>query len=312
MNRNKIAVLAVLLIMCFSTISYAQEAEPQGQVLVSSRNQAFYGHEGSPPEGSTVGDVGMLILLQNAGYRGKIAFDNEIEYEYSDIEAAGDTVELTVISGSSSSSNVMAVPEGVPAMMGEHVTMANPGKPGYIGFYSDATADTGDRNRWGSETEGLTQYMKIVDKTHPITAGIETDADGLVKILRDPYPAEDLYNKPPEGIDWKKNYEFAWPEANVSAAAPGLTILAVNPLDETKSIFAVVDQGGTLADGSTASARYVHYFVNENGSGGTQRRFMALNETGRLLFLRAAQWAMGDPLSLPGDPAVKISNWFLY
>ena len=69
-----------------------------------------------------------------------------------------------------------------------------------------------------------------------------------------------------------------------------------------------MDAGGQLADGSTASARLVHMFINENGSGGVQRRFMALNETGRLLWLRAAQWAMGDPLAEPGDVAVQLWN----
>lgn len=314
MNRKRIFVYGLLVALALASVATAQEPDHRGIVLVSSRIQAFEGHQGDPPEGCTPGDVAMLLLLQNAGYRGKIAFDTFLESEFIEADARGDYVEIVIISGSSSSSNVQKVEDGVPAMMGEHVTLANPERAGYIGFYGDG-ADTGDRNRWGSDTEGLTQYMKIIDKEHPITVGIETDENGLVKILREPYPTEDQFNGLPEGADtsqleYKPNYEFAWPEANVSAAAPGTHVLAVNPLDETKSIFAVVEEGGELADGSTATARLIHYFVNENGSGGTQRRFMALNSTGRLLFLRAAQWAMGDPLTEPGSTIVDM--WDLY
>ena len=229
MKQNRFLLLGIVFAVAISGVVFAQdEPEPRGRILVSSRIQAFEGHEGGPPEGCTPGDAAMLILLQNAGYRGKIAFDNEMSYEYADAETDGDTVELVVISGSSSSSNVQAVPAGIPVMMGEHVTLANPERAGYIGFYGDG-ADTGDRNRWGSETENLTQYMKVAAPNHPIMAGIETDADGLVKILRDPYSSEDTFSRPPEGIDWKKNYEFAWPEANAAAAAPGMTVLGVNP-----------------------------------------------------------------------------------
>jgi hypothetical protein len=224
----------------------------------------------------------------------------------------GDTVELIVISGSSSSSDIPQSPPNTPIMMGEHVTLKDAGKLGYVPFYSPGT-DSGDRNRWPVDAEGLTQNMKVVNTTHPITEGIQTDANGMVKILRDPFTNEDAYSKPPETVppqSWKKNYEFAWPQVAASGKAPGLVILAVSPLKEDYVIFGVIDKGAMMADNNPATARLVHFFVNDNGSGGTMRRFLALNQTGRLLFLRAAQWAMGDPLT-PWDVS-EVGNWNLY
>ena len=40
----------------------------------------------------------------------------------------------------------------------------------------------------------------------------------------------------------------------------------------------------------------VHFFVNEQGSGNSRRCFNALSVWGRMIFLRACQWAMNEPL----------------
>ena len=40
----------------------------------------------------------------------------------------------------------------------------------------------------------------------------------------------------------------------------------------------------------------MHLFINENGSGGSRRVFNALTDLGRILFVRAAKWAMGEEL----------------
>jgi hypothetical protein len=37
-------------------------------------------------------------------------------------------------------------------------------------------------------------------------------------------------------------------------------------------------------------------FVNEQGSGGSRRIFNALTDLGRIIFVRAAKWAMGETL----------------
>ncbi|MBW7939423.1 MAG: hypothetical protein H3C63_11640 [Candidatus Omnitrophica bacterium] len=301
-------VIALVVLLLIPIMAMAQP-DPRGQILVSTRNKSIYAVP--PTESVSPGDMGALILLQNAGYRGKLYADAYMPDEYTAAEVTGDTIELVYLSGSSSSSDVQAVPEGVPVLMGEHVTLANPARAGTIPFYAEGTS-TGDTNRWGQDSTGLTQYMKLVNTSHPITQGIQTDANGLVRILRDPYPNEDAYSRPDPLVSgsWKKNYEYAWPGADIAGKASGLTVLGVSPLDETRVVFAVLEQGATMANGQPASARYVHIHVNENGSGGTMRRFLGMNETGRLLFLRAAQWAMGDPLSQPG--ASEVENWNLY
>jgi hypothetical protein len=309
LKMSKFIVLCLVVITLLPALALAVDPDPRGLILVSSRKLGYVGAGG---EGPTVGDVSMLVLLQNAGYRGKVAPDNTLDVDIAAAQVPGETLEMVVISGSSSSSDVMPVPPGIPVMMGEHVTLNDDTKVSWIPFYSK-NGSSGDSNRWPGDAN-KTQYMKIINTTHPITQGIQTDANGMVKILRDPYPTEDTYCRPDPSIDstnpYKHNYEFGWPNEPISSAAPGLTILAVSPLDENLAVFAVLDQGAIMANGAAASARYVHFFVNENGSGGTRRRFNALNETGRLLFVRAAQWAMGDPLSEPG--ASEVENWNLY
>lgn len=44
------------------------------------------------------------------------------------------------------------------------------------------------------------------------------------------------------------------------------------------------------------TVRRVHLFLNEQGSGGPRRVFLALTDLGRVLVVRAAQWAMGETL----------------
>jgi len=82
----------------------------------------------------------------------------------------------------------------------------------------------------------------------------------------------------------------------VADAAPATTVLGVLDGTEERSCFAVAEEGGFLANGEQATARMVHMFTNENGSGGSRRVFLALTEWGRLLFVRAAKWAMGEEL----------------
>ena len=77
---------------------------------------------------------------------------------------------------------------GVAIMMGEHVCLAEEGRPGSIKMY----IGTGDSHK-DMRTNEL-RDIKIVNKDHPITQGIETDADGFVQAFRDPYPSEGLFN----------------------------------------------------------------------------------------------------------------------
>jgi len=97
-------------------------------------------------------------------------------------------------------------------------------------------------------------------------------------------------------VGGKKNFEYRWCTTEKAAAAPGTTVLGVLDGAEDRACFAVADVGGILANGNTVSNRFVHMFTNENGSGGSRRVFLALTDIGRVLFLRAAKWAMGETL----------------
>jgi hypothetical protein len=60
--------------------------------------------------------------------------------------------------------------------------------------------------------------------------------------------------------------------------------------------FAVADIGRLDAKGDMVTNRLVHMFTNEQGSGGPRRVFNTVTDLGRVLFLRAAKWAMGETL----------------
>ena len=178
---------------------------------------------------------------------------------------------------------------GIPVMAGEHVILGNrphgTSKPGSLFMYQGQSS--------GEENAKTYQYMKIVDPEHPITKGIPTDADGLVKIWRDQPPEWDAHV--PEG--GKSNYVALWCCQLRSEAAPGTQVLGVVGGVEQKSCFAVVDAGGVLADGLIANTRKVHLFMNGGGSGDARRTFSATTDIAKVLFLRAAQWAMGETLT---------------
>ncbi|MBM3832623.1 MAG: hypothetical protein FJ403_05000 [Verrucomicrobia bacterium] len=158
-------------------------------------------------------------------------------------------------------------------MMGEHVTLGNnAGRAGSIFMYN-GTQST-DPNEAGSPP--ATKYMKVIAPDHPIMAGIPLDAQGRVKIFREPYPDEERF-VPTGG---KKNFEYRWCTQAKADAATGVTVLGVLDGAEERTCLAVVDKGGMLASGQAAGARMVHMFTNENGSGGSRRVFLALTELG--------------------------------
>jgi hypothetical protein len=196
---------------------------------------------------------------------------------------------LAIMSGSGASADTPPPPEGVPIMMGEHVCLGNnEGRQGSIFLY----AGTSSTDPNDSSNPPATKYMKVLAPDHPIMKGIPLDAQGRVKIFRDVYP-EEMAHKPEGG---KNNYEYRWCTQTVVDAAPGTTVLGVLDGDEAKSCFAVADVGAALAGGRVAAVRLVHMFMNENGSGGSRRVFLALTDLGRILFVRAAKWAMGEEL----------------
>lgn len=276
-----------------------------GVILISTRYQQdtqfsteFVSDEKGPGMVSP-GDVAMGSLLADHGYTFRIVLDRLLG------PAAGSIGQdpltflqpqnpdmspmLAIMSGSGASADTPPPPEGVPVMMGEHVCLGNnAGRMGSLYLYN-GTSST-DPNE--SSNPPATKYMKVIAPDHPIMKGIPLDSQSRIKIFRDPYPEESA-NLPPGG---KKNFEYRWCTQTVADAAPGTTVLGVLDGDEAKSCFAVADVGGMLANDTTASVRLVHMFVNEQGSGGSRRVFLALTDLGRVLFVRAAKWAMGEEL----------------
>ena len=242
----------------------------------------------------TPGDVAMAALLGDHGYSCRLLLDAQLNANlggdppsYLNPQDPNLKIDLVVWSGSSASADVAEPPAGVPLMMGEHVTLGNrTDRVGSIFMY--AGQNSSDPNESGSPP--ATKYMKVVAPDHPIMKGIPLDAQGRVKIFREPYPAEESH-VPTGG---KRNFEYRWCTQALADRAAGTMVLGVLDGAEDRVCFAVADKGVALAEGRAATARMVHMFTNENGSGGSRRVFLALTGAGRLLFVRAAQWAMGE------------------
>ena len=132
-----------------------------------------------------------------------------------------------------------------------------------------------------SSSTGPSQYMVVVATNHPIMQGIPLDAQGRVKIWRDPYPEENAHlpavNPNISGSAPKLNYKYSWTFVNIvqSTLAAGTTVLGLEGDDTSRAVFAVNPAGGVLYNGETNHGNYVHFFVNEHGSGDSRRAFNA-------------------------------------
>ena len=220
---------------------------------------------------------------------------------------------LVVISGSGSSADVAAPnTNGIPIVCGESSVLgasdtgpsgAPPASHASLCLYSHRSVS----NKTSPTTDGL--YMRVVNTNHPIVKGIPLDAQGRVKIFRDPYPDENAHVLPTGGLS---NYQISWCCANVDAGqsipAPGLAIIGVLDTATNQVVLAVMERGGTLGDTTqdpaspwlnytSAPSRLVHMFVNEQGGNNTRRCFNALTVWGRIIFLRACKWAMEEDLA---------------
>lgn len=303
--KHRLAWTSALALAATLTPPIELDAQDYGVIFISTRKpqDTSWGTEYlTDPRGPgqvSPGDIAMADLLCDHGYTCRVLLDallgpaggvadslwrvSETYPQYANFNP-----KLVILSGSSAGADVPpTLDRNVPIMMGEHVTISDRANAGSIFMYRNGP-DSSDPN----QGTGATKYMKIVQPNHPIVQGIPLDAQGRVKIFREPYPEESLHAAP----DGKRNYEYRWCTQLVSNAAPGTTVLGVLDGVETRACFAVVEAGGELANGIIASNRMVHLFTNEQGSGGPRRVFLALTEWGRLLFLRAAQWAMGETL----------------
>jgi len=134
----------------------------------------------------------------------------------------------------------------------------------------------------------------------------DTNNRTYVQIYRTPYPNENSHVLTPGGL---VNYQVStgYSDTNTAVPAPGLHILGTLASHSNYVIFACMDKGGQLADTTqdysspwvnltTSPTRIVQFFVNEQGSGNARRSFNALSVWGRILFVRACQWAMWENL----------------
>jgi hypothetical protein len=204
-------------------------------------------------------------------------------------------VNMVIVSGSGNSGDDPLVAGfGVPVMCGEQYIIGDrSNKAGSLFMYSNGTDSA---EYWGPNGNPAgSQYMTVLAPNHPIMAGIPLDSQGRVKIIRDPYPEEGAHLAPSAyGL---ANYEYDIPGIPVADAAPGTTVLGVLDNNPSISIFAVVDVGGTLSNGAMSTERLVHFFVNEDGGNSPRRCFNTLTDLGRVIFVRAAKWAMGETLA---------------
>lgn len=222
---------------------------------------------------------------------------------------------LLIVSGSGGSADMpIANTNNIPVMMGEHSCLGNnranaSNERSEIYLYSNKSGNSGNN----TSTNSANLYMKVVNSSHPIMQGIPLDAQGRVKMYRDPYPEELARGPRAEGITaGKLNYEVAWTTVNTAAGkavpAPGLDILGRLDSDQNQVVFAVMDAGAALASSvddsghpwfgrTTAPARLVQLFVNEGGNGNSRRGFNCLSDIGKVIFIRTCKWAMGETLT---------------
>jgi len=299
------------------------------------------------PGGYSPGDVKMCELLQDAGYSTRLMPEKSLSflafgggsptlywdnatptdpyaYYYGGGVPGGNGLSgggtapnelysavLIIISGSGGSADMPIVNTNrIPIIMGEHSCLgtnrANASNE-RSEIYLYANKSSGNN----TQTNSANLYMKVVNPNHPIMQGIPLDAQGRVKMYRDPYPEELLHGPRAEGVAaGKLNYEVAWTVVNTATSipAPGLDILGRLDSDQNQVVFAVMEAGGALASTvedpehpwfgrSTAPSRLVQLFVNEGGNGNSRRAFNCLSDIGKVIFIRTCKWAMGETLT---------------
>ena len=221
---------------------------------------------------------------------------------------------LIIQSGSANSSRAPQLAKfGIPYMTGEHMTLGTrANKPGACGMYG--LGGLNYSSDLYSKILSTNQWMRVTaaGKLHPILQGIPLDANDCVKIYRDPYP-EEVYESGLGHMPAGGNALWEWdiPTENVDNAAPCTTVLGIagDPTKTNTAIFAVADVGSQNGFGTNTTARMVHIFVCEGGGNSYRRVFNSLSDMGRLIFVRACKWAMGETLA-PYQPLgiIKVSQ----
>ncbi len=337
--KDKFAWLSALTIAVTISSELAITAATTNVVVITTRkNQDLtWGTADSAniagPGQASPGDVEMGAVLAHYGYASRLLLDAEFNPTqlnpftgtpgdpnvYLFPANADFTATLVINSGSSGSGDIGAPnTNGIPIMMGEHSCISDVIRASHNDIYLYSGTGSDDVKNDEASQGGTNQYMKVLLPNHPIMQGIPLDAQGMVKIFRDPYPGEGGVpgaagplgeNTPPGG---KRNYEYAWVTINASQAAPGTQVIGVLGGYPERACFATADVGAQLADytgtdpdhpwsiafgDNKAHQRLVHWFINEQGSGGSRRCFNSLTDIGRVIFIRTVKWALGETLT---------------
>jgi hypothetical protein len=320
--KHRTAWISALALAVFATGHNQTMAITNGVIVITTRaNQdtasaSEYVTDEKGPGMVSPGDVAMVELLGDHGYTCRLLLDkllasratafcstppDPFPWLEADLLNPAFAPALIINSGSSAGADVPPRnTNGVPVMMGEHTTVGDRANAGSVYMYTNGGEST-DPN--GTASSGPSKYMVVLNTTHPIMQGIPLDAQGRVKIWRDAYPLENAH-LPVGGFE---NYQYRWCAIPSSNAAPGTVVLGeiegIAGGKDHMAVFAVVEAGGilgfnaTLGYAPTNDARLVHIFVNDTGSNNPRRIFNSLTDLGRVLFVRAAKWAMGETLT---------------
>ncbi|MEO6034854.1 MAG: hypothetical protein ABIQ35_06340 [Verrucomicrobiota bacterium] len=326
--KNKFFCAGVLALLATASIPLETQAATNGVILITTR----FGQDISLSSGDlndikgpgqvSPGDAAMSTVLAQNGYSSRYLIDVELNPTrvnpvtglsgnpefYIFPSNTNFNASLIINSGTSGSADIGAPnTNGVPIMMGEHSCISDVGRPSHNSLYMYHGANNSDDVKDTEPNQGASQYMVVIATNHPIMQGIPLDAQGRVKIFRDPFPEENSHVP----LGGKPNYEYAWTTIDASLAAPGTTVIGLLGGNTNRACFAVADIGAQLANGSAdpdhpwqiafgdnkAHQRLVHWMVNDQGSGGARRCFTSMTEVGRLIFIRTVKWAIGEPLA---------------
>jgi hypothetical protein len=214
---------------------------------------------------------------------------------------------LVIVSGSGGSADMPAPNKlGIPIAMGEHGCIGDTVRLATNSLFmfgnGGGGANTTDLNGTTAANPDVL-YMQVVMPDHPIMKGIPLDAQGRVKIWRDPYPEENAHVPTGGKVNWKYSWLTVNMDQNLGAPttpAPGTVIIGLLASDTNRVVFSVNPAGGELAPGApsylSTHGNFVQLFICERGSGDSRRAFCNLTDLGRVIFVRACKWAMGETL----------------
>lgn len=322
--KNKIntfsgMVTLISMLAIVSQIEIMASTNP-GTILITARRQSDMSISRTDvdnikgPGQITPGDLGMHLYLGDNGYASKFITVTELDAGFAnpcDSHVGNPVAFLTPSVGNPALSNadVKLIITSAAGSVADNPDLSSfkiakmTGEFGLLGTAAAGSLKIYNEGGFGNlpvTTAG--QYLIVTDTNHPVMQGIPVDALGRVKVVRDAYPEEEAH-VPSAG---KANWEHFWVSAPVANKAPGTTILGVMANDTNQSCFAVVDTGGQLYDGTYTSNRLVHLWFGEQSSNFSRRTFNSLSDIGKVIFLRAAKWAMGETLS-PYQPLGNVN-----